>query len=257
MVDSGTANPGGGGPFYVVQYLIFEQATGDVRLHLAGSQGIQSAWALRMAHNIAAALDQLHGIEIAHQDVKPSNVLVFSQDASKLADLGRAWDRGQVAPHDNYLCAGDRSYSPPELLYGEIDPDYRVRRYGCDAYLLGSMIVFFCTSLSMTTYLLQKVSAPHRPNAWAGSYRSVLPYIENAFAHCMTEIESNLNIPRPQELIEVIRQLCHPDPHRRGHPKDRGGGGNPYALRRYVSIMDRLARTAELSAAGKLPIAGP
>ena len=34
---------------------------------------------------------------IAHQDLKPSNVLVFSRRISKVGDLGRAAVRGQEA----------------------------------------------------------------------------------------------------------------------------------------------------------------
>jgi serine/threonine protein kinase len=71
----------------VVEYLIFELADGDVRSHLRFSADFDLAWRLRCLHHIATGLKQLHGCGIAHQDLKPSNVLVFAGTTSKLSDL--------------------------------------------------------------------------------------------------------------------------------------------------------------------------
>ena len=72
-----------------VYYMIFEKADGDVRNHLNFTTMIDDAWKLRSLHNIATGIRQLHGIEISHQDVKPSNVFIFDK-VSKVGDLGRA-----------------------------------------------------------------------------------------------------------------------------------------------------------------------
>jgi serine/threonine protein kinase len=61
---------------------------------------------------MATGLHELHSQRIAHQDLKPSNVLVFSQREAKNADLGRATLRGQVGPFDEFPVAGDLSYAP-------------------------------------------------------------------------------------------------------------------------------------------------
>ena len=37
-----------------------------------------------------------------------------------------------MSPHDELDCAGDQTYAPPELLYGYIPQDWRVRRLGCE-----------------------------------------------------------------------------------------------------------------------------
>ena len=77
-------------PLGIVQYLIFEDADCDlrVRLHLLGR--LEIAWKLRSLHHVATGLNQLHGQQIVHQDVKPSNILVFNEKNSKIADLGSA-----------------------------------------------------------------------------------------------------------------------------------------------------------------------
>src|SRR5437879_7964713 len=83
----------------IVQYLIFELADGDIRKQLEFNDKIDMVWKLRTLHNTATGLQQLHSREIAHQDVKPSNVLSFGNQGSKLGDLGRAAHKNHNAPH--------------------------------------------------------------------------------------------------------------------------------------------------------------
>lgn len=127
-----------------VPYLVFQRADGTVREHLVNLAGsVELAWKLRALHHIATALRQLHGLRVAHQDLKPSNVLVFAGRESKVGDLGRASTMDDPQPHDDCQFAGDRTYAPPELLYGFGSRDWNERRFGCDAYHLGSMVIFF------------------------------------------------------------------------------------------------------------------
>lgn len=83
---------------YPVQYLIFELANGDVRSQADLSKRFDLAWSLRALHHVATGLNQLHTNGIAHQDLKPSNVLVFENKVAKLADLGRAAYQGHTPP---------------------------------------------------------------------------------------------------------------------------------------------------------------
>jgi serine/threonine protein kinase len=41
-------------------------------------------------HHVATGLQQLHFSEIAHQDVKPANILVTENQTAKIGDMGRA-----------------------------------------------------------------------------------------------------------------------------------------------------------------------
>ena len=119
----------------VVEYLIFELAEGDIRAHLDASPMFDTAFALHNLHQIARALQELHRIDIAHQDLKPSNVLVFrASEVSKVADLGRAWSRDFKSPYDGWSITGDRTYAPPELYYNAVPSDEATRRFGCDLY---------------------------------------------------------------------------------------------------------------------------
>ncbi len=231
----------------VVPYLIFEAADCDLRTQLSNMAVVDVAWKLRCLHHMATGLRQLHSATTAHQDLKPSNVLVFGGTSSKVADVGCASRKGTVCPRDGLNIAGDHAYAPPELLYEYCDPEWSTRRLGCDLYLLGSMTVFLFTGLSMSSLLLNYVSPSHRPRVWSGTYRDVLPYVVNAFDQALSAFEQQIPYPTlARELRTVTHQLCHPDPSLRGHPRNRIGVSSPFGLGRYVTQFDLLASKARL-----------
>ena len=231
---------------FPVPYLIFELAQGDVRTHPALAMDIDLAWRLRSLHNIATGLQQLHGQDIVHQDLKPSNVLVFDEKVSKLADLGRASKKGSPQEHDGLDVAGDLTYAPPELLYGYVSSEWNQRRFGCDAYHLGSMVVFFFTGFGATALILSKLDPSHHPRRWSGDYADVLVHLRDAFGSALSDFKLAVPDKIQMDIVRIVTQLCHPDPSLRGHPGEKAGKGNPYSLRRYVTELDYLARKAEL-----------
>ena len=251
VLDSGKLPPQDGDLSSVVEYLIFECARGDIRSFVTFNKNFDKAWALRTIHQTAVALHQLHSAEMAHQDLKPSNLLIFEDDRLKLADLGRAFDRYNSAPHDELTCAGDPTYAPPELLYGHAPENWQIRRFGCDLYLLGSLIVFFYTGTSMTHLLFMRLHENHFFDKWKGTlYSEVLPYLDRAFAEIIREFRTNFG----DDITDMVKQLCNPDPRLRGHPKNFQSEGNKYSLERYISALDLLARKAEWSLKGREPI---
>lgn len=252
-IDSGTIQLNPANPLSKVEYLLFEKADGDIRAHLDAQADFDVAFALRALHNVAVGLEQLHRVNVAHQDLKPSNVLLFGgQNGSKIADLGRAWVKDMPAPHDGVPFAGERTYAPPELLYGQISPKEQTRRFGCDMYHLGSLAVFLFTRVHMNSLLTKYLVPEHQYHNWGGDYAGALPYVHAAFAQAIDEFKADLPDPIKNELALVVAQLCEPDPAKRGHLLNRHGGGNQYSLERYISILDRLAFTAEVCLKGKV-----
>lgn len=156
------------GTFGEVNYLIFEPADGDVRKHLTLFQDLNVLWILRCLHHIATGLYQLHSGKVAHQDLKPSNVLVFDANLSKIADLGCASVQGTISPRDECVFAGDKTYAPPELLYRSVDPDWGRRRQAADVYHMGSMVTFFFCGVSMTAMILDHMPPDHLYTVWGG-----------------------------------------------------------------------------------------
>lgn len=231
----------------LVEYLIFERADGDIRKHLAVSADLDAAWVFACLHQVATGLRQLHDDAIAHQDVKPSNILTFASEA-KLADLGRAAWKGQNPPHDAFPVAGDPAYAPPELLYGFISPEWTIRRLGCDAYLLGSMAVWFYTRLSATALIISELDGQHRPLTWQGTYQDVLPFVRDSFSRVLDTCRQQIPVAQHNDVVPIIAELCEPDPQLRGHPKNRGRNVAQFSLERYISRFDLLAKRALYSA---------
>jgi serine/threonine protein kinase len=238
--------PGG-----VIYYLIFERADADVRIKIDTERRFDVAWRLRTLHHIASAIRQLHGVKIAHQDVKPSNILFYSQHGSKLTDLGRAACEGLNPPHEGEAIAGDPDYAPPELLYG-FTGDWHTRRFGCDLYLLGSMIVYFFTNQGITHLWMKNLEPTLRPSSYQGPYSAIVAHVRDAFGTALDEFRTHIHqIDIRDELSTFVRQLCDPDPYHRGHPAERGRGGNPFSLERYISRFNHLATRIELGLYGK------
>jgi serine/threonine protein kinase len=233
-------------------YLIFELADGDVRRRVQRvNDALRLSWWLHAMHQIAVGLAQLHSRRIAHQDLKPSNVLAFGNKRDfRVADLGRAICDGTAGPHDDLLFSGDFSYAPPEILYAQLDPDFAARRLGCDLYLLGSMIFFFATGYGCTQQLVSRLASTERPptlrGTWNGSYTAALPIIQHNFTDLLMDLHNLLDPTVAAELTKSASELCNPDPTLRGHPLNRLHIANKYSLERYVSLFDRLAKRADL-----------
>jgi serine/threonine protein kinase len=251
FLESGTVQIDPAQPLSLVPYLIFEQADADVRAFLEFSANLDAAWALRCMHQISIGLQQMHSRAIAHQDLKPSNVLMFGRSSSKVGDVGRAVDRTVLGPYDGIACPGASFYAAPELLYGELASDWDHRRLACDLYLLGSMLVFFFAHTTMTALLFDAIPAEVLPRAkdgsgWQGNYAGALPFLQRGFATVLDRFSAAVPSALSAELRRIVQQLCDPDPNRRGSIRARASrNGNQYDLQYYVSRFDALATRAE------------
>ena len=227
-----------------VFFLIFELADGDVRGQAHEDQRFDILWSAKVIRGVTLGLYQLHNNKIAHQDVKPSNVLLF-KGSSRVADFGRASRRGYPALHDELQIAGDRTYAPPEQLYGHIHPDFTTCRFGCDMYMLGTLIAFLLTGINMKSHLFSYLDTEFHYNNWGGTYHDVLPYLERAFADVMRDVNAEIDMDVIPEAADWIKELCNPDLAKRGHP--RGVGKlNQYSLQRYETMSLQLVRLVEL-----------
>lgn len=247
-INDGVVDVPGGGLLSRVSYLIFERADCDARAQLATASQFDAAWRLRSLHHVATALWQLHGQQIAHQDLKPSNVLLFGSTA-KVSDLGRASQFGVTAPHDGHPFAGDPHYTPIEVCYGQTDPDWRRHRLGGDAYLFGSLIHFFFAQIAITPAIGLRLDSAHYPQNWGDTYAAVLPFVRNAFDRVCEDFDgvaSHFLGNSSTELTGLVRYLCDPDPALRGHPLSRRNLVTQFSMERFISRLDVLASRAEM-----------
>lgn len=236
---------------YPVSFIIFERAQDDIRAVLDAAADLELAVRLRMVHNAAAGIAQLHSIGVAHQDVKPSNLLVFdasptTRDSAKIGDLGRATDPQRSASHDDFVIAGDPTYAPPEQRFGEVATTFGERRLACDIYQLGNLLTFVLSGVTMNMLLDMYLDPSHSPNNWRGTYAEVLPYVQAAHATGLATLNHTLE-PHAlnDDLIGVVSATTDPDVTRRGHRASHKAG-QPYSMNRIVTDLDLLSRRAEI-----------
>lgn len=238
----------------LVSYLIFEPADGDIRKIIDTDPTVTIAAKLRWLHHAATGLRQLHDRGVAHQDVKPSNVLVFAPDEQgelpgKIGDLGRATDPQRPMWHDNLGIAGDPTYAPPEQLYGATPTEFGPRRLACDLYQLGSVATFLLTGATMNSLLKLELYPVHFWTLWRGTYADVLPYVRDAFGRAIARIPGATgDVDTDRRLVSLIEDLCDPDPTLRGHRLTRRRAGNQYSLERVVTEFDLLTRKTRAAA---------
>lgn len=233
-----------------VPYLILEEADGDARRFREAMKQIDCAWIFRTMKHVCLGLEQLHGAHAAHQDLKPSNVLTQSDGREmKLGDLGRAERNGTSGPWSDWGVPGARSYAPPEQLYQEFGRTWEERKAG-DLYLAGSLGVQLFTGHNVTALIQMKLPLSARAGVWRGNFSDAVPLLEHAQAEMLSDLDGILRTEVPDKsliepYISAIAQMTQPDPSKRGHPRDRTSMTSSFALRRYVSLFNRLAARAE------------
>ncbi|MDE0163781.1 MAG: hypothetical protein OXL36_01680 [Bryobacterales bacterium] len=107
-----------------VYYLLFEKADGDIRCQMDAAFASDDVWCMYALRHVSLGLLQIHREFIAHQDLKPSNVLCYGAKEFRVSDFGRSSRRNQTIWHDEQNFPGDKTYAPPELLYGYVVADF-------------------------------------------------------------------------------------------------------------------------------------
>jgi serine/threonine protein kinase len=245
-------------PIPYVNYIIFELATSDIRIAISQSTLIDTVIKLQMLHDLAAGLRQLHRFRVAHQDLKPSNFLVFDEvdgatSRGKIADLGRAYRQGVPSMHDSFAIPGHKLYAPPEQLYGHEYTDSSVRRFSADLYQLGSLAAYIFGGVTMNALLARELAPEHHWNAFGDTFADVLPYLEDAHDRAVERLRDTVVPEIGEKLPEVIRYLTLPNATRRGHPTNQRGRGAKFSLERVVTELDLLLRRTSLTVGRSRP----
>jgi len=234
-------------PYLTVYYIIFEMADSNLRKQIANMKIFDLAWILRSLHNTAVALEQLHKAGIAHQDLKPSNILIFKKE-SKVADLGCSSDISTPSANDTSgEPAGDKTYAPFELYYN-LKKDFQLR-YSSDLYHLGSLVFFYFFRLSLQSILEEYIiNNDLNKNLGFIDFYSDLPFFQQAFTYAIDVLYKEIckySVNLSKEIIPLVKMLCEIDPYKRGHIENRRTKINQYSLERFISSFDLLAKKAE------------
>lgn len=253
MLDAGEDKIDGF-PFPNVPYLVFEKADSDVRDFLDFTSRQDVAWSFKSLREVALGLDELHNIGVSHLDVKPSNVLVFDSKVkgkSKISDLGRSICETISGPFDGLSFSGDCSYAPLDVLFRyNWTTDINLGRYVTDLYMLGNLVVFYLTKTTMSALMLSNLPYSITPFKTLPPYAAIMADVEEAFLKSLETIEKSLPsvIVSKERVMNDIRNLCNPNPERRGHPKnlDVNTREISYSLRRFVTSFEVMRKETEL-----------
>ena len=183
--------------------------------------------ALEITRQVARALDYAHSHRLIHQDIKPDNIMVGSNEVVKLADLGISKTFDEVAAEEGpKKIMGTPHYMAPESALGK-KIDHRV-----DLYSLGATLFHFLSGKTV--------------------FHGTTP-TDVLKAHVMEPIPSlkDLNPLVPQEVVSLVEKMLAKNPDERyqtakdieieidrilagkGFSKDRAGS-ETVMLRRYA-----------------------
>jgi serine/threonine protein kinase len=237
---------------YQIPYMIMELADGgDVRAYIGRTEAIDITLKLTYLKDVASGILQLHKAKVAHQDLKPSNVMVFGKEMAKVGDLGRASSQNIPGLYDNLIIAGDPNYAPPEQLYMHPLVDWMDKRMRCDLYQFASVIAFVFFGTTINLELINRLPKHIKPTAWQGdsdSYLNALPFLLDAFDETLTDWENQCPPWLRNELIDIIRQCGTPDYTQRGSRKTLKQTVPTLGLDRFVSELQRLILKASIEA---------
>lgn len=134
VIDAGAAN----GIYYFVMEFVEGKSVGE-RLQEVGR--FEESEALKVAIDVATALQHAFERGLIHRDVKPDNIMMH-KDRAKLADMGLARPTADErwAMAEAGLAVGTPYYISPEQARGEVHIDIRT-----DLYSLGATLYHMVT----------------------------------------------------------------------------------------------------------------
>ncbi len=109
----------------------------SLRERLDAEQQLPLDEALRIAREVASALDYAHRQDVVHRDIKPENIL-FHEGSAMVADfgIGKALSEAEAEITQTGMMLGTPTYMSPEQASGEPNVDGRSDLYslGCVLY---------------------------------------------------------------------------------------------------------------------------
>lgn len=191
-------------------YIVLEFVSGEtLNRILSREKKLPLAAALKLAEEIADALDYAHGQGVVHRDIKPANILITETGHAKIADFGIAkLNLAHFTIPGRVL--GTPAYMAPEQLSGE----------GCDGrsdlFSLGVILYVMVTGLSpfqgaSATTVCFKV-ANREPVAASALDMNLPPQLDAVISRAIAKLPDERYQTGAEfaEDLRVLQQSCMP-----------------------------------------------
>ncbi len=196
------------GPFIVMEFLIGE----DLAQAIKGGRTGDLRNRLRIALELAEALEHVHSCQIIHRDIKPRNVHVTPSGRVKLMDFGIAKTGGFDLTSEGYTL-GTAYYMAPEQVRAK-NVTALVDIYGFGALmfeLLTGSRVIAADTIERIFYCILNEPADRKPLDEAGVPRPVANLVERCVAKDPADRPQSFGLIR-QEIEGIFKQMGAPSP---------------------------------------------
>ena len=199
-------------------FLVMEYIDGSTLADLIAQGPVEPMRALRIAIDIARALEEAVARGVVHRDIKPANVLLTSDGRVKVTDFGIARHEGSSGLTAAGTFVGTADYAAPEQVTGESD-------HRSDIYSLGATL--YCMLVG------------HPP------FRADTVY-ELLTMHQSSPLPTGPLAHLPEAIVNPIRRCMEKD------PRDRYQSPSELA-----SALERAVTALGRTSSGASPVSGP
>jgi len=208
LIDSGLVGEDGGElrgrPYYVMPYVEGE----SLRQRLDKEQQLPVSDSVRIATDVASALDYAHRHGVVHRDIKPENILLHDGKAI-VADFGIALavtQAGGARMTQTGLSLGTPNYMSPEQAMGE-----RTITARSDIYSLGAVTYEMLSGEPpFTGPTVQAIVArvmTEEPRPLTTQRRSVPPHVAAAVSHALEKVPAD-RFASAHEFADALNGGC-------------------------------------------------
>ena len=111
-----------------------ERAATDLYTLVKQQPNLPLILAKQWTSNVLSAVVHMHDMDVVHQDIKSSNLLIFADKTAKICDFGLAREGAESMAVDRELVT--LWYRPPELLMGDSSYTPKVDEWGVGCVVL-------------------------------------------------------------------------------------------------------------------------
>jgi serine/threonine-protein kinase len=197
-IDSGE-----GGGYY---YFAMEYVDGETLHRLMLREGmLDEKKALKIALDVARALEHAMTQGIVHRDIKPGNIMLTRDGVTKLCDLGLARARDEEDESGRGVAVGTPYYISPEQATGQMDVDCRSDIYSLGATLYRAVVGKPAFNAPTPAEILEK--HVRSPLPWPADHN---PALSEGICYLIAKMMAKKPEERyqtPGELIEDIQRV--------------------------------------------------